>query len=147
MSKLLSFKFPEGWFFLNCYNTEFKRSPIFFFVRRASLGGSGLRIFFLIHELIFVKRCNLQNWRGKRSLKMEPKLTGCYEQKGILTRNKRFLLYIWAFIMNLTLSLAPTGPSNQDSFTKIVLLLVTINNSEHISPLEPYVSSEKMIQW
>ena len=44
MPKLLNFKFPEGFYFFNCDNTEPKRSSkIFFFCfRRASRGGSRL---------------------------------------------------------------------------------------------------------
>ena len=43
MSKLLNFRFPEGWYFLNCDNTEVETSIIFFFcLRTASLGGWGL---------------------------------------------------------------------------------------------------------
>jgi len=43
MSKLLYFGFPEGWYFLNCDNTELKRSSkINFCLRTASLGGQGL---------------------------------------------------------------------------------------------------------
>jgi len=45
---LITFSFPEGRYFLNCDNTEQKRSyRIFFFCfRTASLGGSGLRYVF-----------------------------------------------------------------------------------------------------
>jgi len=45
MPKLLIFKYPDGWYFLNCDNTELKiSSKIFFFCCRTSLGGSGLNI-------------------------------------------------------------------------------------------------------
>ena len=59
MPKLLHFRFPEGRYFLNCDNTELKRSSNFFFCFwRASLGGGGLRIEFpgnLMDRMRFVK--------------------------------------------------------------------------------------------
>ena len=43
MTKLLNFRFPYGWYFLNCDNTELKRSSkICCCFRTASLRGSGL---------------------------------------------------------------------------------------------------------
>jgi len=54
MHKLLNFRFPEVCYFLNCDNTEVKRSKIFFFCfRAASLGGSRVRyrrLLFSSHE-------------------------------------------------------------------------------------------------
>ena len=46
MPELLNFTIPEGWYFLNCDNTELKRSPkIFFFCfRTAWLGDGGLTL-------------------------------------------------------------------------------------------------------
>ena len=49
--KLLNFSFPEGWYFLNCYNTELKRSSkiIFPVAERHRLAMLGERyIFFLV---------------------------------------------------------------------------------------------------
>ena len=46
MPKLLNFRFPEGVYFLNCNNTELKRSSKIIRIlcfRTASLGGSGLK--------------------------------------------------------------------------------------------------------
>jgi len=44
MPELLNFSFPAGWYFLNCDNTELKRSSksTFFCFRTASLEGKGL---------------------------------------------------------------------------------------------------------
>jgi len=44
MPKQLNLRFPEGGYFLNCDNTELKRSSKIFFLccRTASLGGRGL---------------------------------------------------------------------------------------------------------
>jgi len=46
MPKLLNFRFPKGWYFLKCDNTELKRSSLIFFFcfRTALLGGSRLNV-------------------------------------------------------------------------------------------------------
>jgi len=42
MPKLLNFRFPNGWYFLNCDSTKLKRSSVFFMCPNGSAGRSGL---------------------------------------------------------------------------------------------------------